>query len=691
MIPESVIQEINQAHPGYVAHWVYLEHGTPTMIVARYNRISQDEKKDKYFDQWYFHNGVWTHGLLPGNLPLFGLQSLRHEAALGAILIVGGEKCAAAMHQLELAAVTNCLGESSVGRADFSSLRIFKRFIILRDNDVVGIKFTREASSQLLRIVEDAEVFVCNLIPGIPKGDVVDWIQQFSLRGHKWDGFQKLSETQISCAKISLCQEIEKTKVLVQDCPEVKYKSEQMLFKGEPLPLEEHLLPVPPFPLDCLALPLQKYCRIRAAQACLPPDFTATAFLGVISGLIGRSYQIEMRPGHDWIESANLWGLIIGNPASLKSPTIKAVSNLCLAPLDAKAKEDFEASLRCYKERKKGAKKDNIDFEEAEPIRRRFHSDDPTVASLKKLFSNNRRGILLRSDEASAQLQKFDKDGCEGDRAFFLSGWSGQESYHDDRITRESLLDLNLCLSWLGGIQPNTIKLYLQQATNGSKGSDGLMQRFQLISYPDVIQEFKDVDILIPPELKTEITQLAIELDRACSEEKLLRFGIEAQKVYIDWYVFHQNQTRTEEAEYWQSHLGKIPKLVGSLCIQLHLLDNIKSKQIPDEISLSVLEKALRLVGYYIEHARRTYGSIESRLLTDARKIYKMIRSGKVKSCFKASDIYRNCSCSLSDSGRTKEALEMLRDHNIVAREKQVGGIGSPSVEWIVHPNLKKS
>ena len=690
MIPEETILEIRQAHPGYVAHWVYLEHGIPTMVVVRYDKGIEGEKKSKFFDQWHLQEGKWVHGILTGQLPLFGLHSLGSEAILGAILITGGEKCAALLHQLGVVAVTNCLGESAVDRADFGPLRIFKRFILLRDNDSAGVKFARIVSSRLLRVVEDAEIFVCNLTPDIQKGDVVDWIQQYPLRGHGWDGFSELSATQVLCAKTSLFQELDKSKILVQDCPEVMFKPEHVLFDGEPLPLEEQLLPVPPFPLDCLNPQLQEYCRIRAAQTCLPPDFTATAFLGVISGLIGRSYQLEMRPGHDWFESANLWGLLIGNPSSQKSPTIKAVSSLCLTPLDVKARVGFEVAVKTYKERKRNAKKCEIDFDEPEPVRRRFHTDDPTVASLKKLFSSNARGILLRNDEASAQLQKFDKDGCEGDRAFFLSCWSGQESYHDDRLTRESLLDLTLCLAWIGGIQPNTIRQHLQQATHASIGNDGLMQRFQLISYPDVKEEFKNVDVQIPPDLKEGIARLAADLDNICMDVKTLHYGEEAHKAFIDWYVVHQNRTRAEEEEYWQSHLGKIPKLVGSLCIQLHLLDNIMSGLPSDEISLSVFEKALRLADYYIAHARRAYGSTESRLLADARRILRMIRSGKIKARFKASDIYRNCSCSLSEPARTNASLEFLKDRNIVAQEKQFSGVGRHGIEWIVHPNLQK-
>lgn len=690
MIPDSVLQEIKEAHPGYVTHWVYYEHGTPTMIVARYNKNSLSEKKEKFFDQWHFHANSWKHGILPGTLPLYGLNSLLGEHALGAVLITGGEKCAAALHQLGLVAVTNCLGESSVDRSDFSSLRIFNRFIILRDNDSAGIKFAQKIASQLLRIVENAEIFVCNLTPHISKGDVIDWMQAYPLRGHLWDGFKPLSDTAIAFVKTSLCQEIEHTKILVQKCPELKFKADYTLFDGDPLPLEEQILPVPPFPLDCLAKPLAEYCRIRAEQNCLPPDFTATAFLGVLSGLIGKSYQLEMRPGHDWVESANLWGVIIGNPASLKSPTIKSVSNLCLKPLDENAKLVFDSAMREHKVSVKDAKKNQTEFDEPEPVRRRFHTDDPTVASLKKLFSTNQRGILLRSDETSAQLQKFDKDGCEGDRAFFLSCWSGQETYHDDRMTRASLLDLSLCLAWMGGIQPNTLKHHLQQATHATKGSDGLMQRFQLICYPVVDQEFKDVDIQIPAELKAEIKQLSIDLDRLCTGEKILRFEAKAQKAFVDWYVQHQNLTRNEDEEYWQSHLGKIPKLIGSLCIELHLVENLMNGINSDEISLSIFEKSLRLAEYYIAHARKTYTSIESRELANAKKILKMILSKKLESRFKASDIYRNSSTSLKDSEVTLAALKYLEEKRIVAQEKQIGGVGRHATDWIIHPTFQK-
>jgi hypothetical protein len=689
MIPENLITEIKHAHPGYSAHWVYIEHGLPTMVVSRYDTENHKGKKEKFFQQWCLDNRSWRKGVLSGLLPLYGLFTLYQQSPFDSLLIVEGEKCCSAIHQLGWPSVTNALGGSSVNSSDFSPLRIFRRFIILRDNDQTGIDFCKKMSAKIIQVVPDAEIHVCNLTPEQPKGDVIDWIQQYPLQGHDWNGLSALSKSQISCVQTGLFATINSNKILIQECPQVKFKPEHLFFTDEPQSLEDLLLPVPTFPIDCLAAPIKEYCQIRAVQTCLPPDFCATTFVGIIAGLIGRAFLLEMRPGHDWQEAANLWSLLIGNPASQKSPTLNAVSKLLLAPLDTKAKIEYEAALREYKAKKQTAKKAGLDFDDQEPMRRRFHTDDPTVASLKKLFSWNQQGILLRNDEASGQFKKFERDGNEGDRAFWLNCWSGKETYHEDRMTRESLLDLNLCLSWIGGIQPSTLKYYLAQATNTNAGGDGLMQRFQLVTYPDINQEFKDVDVVIPPGLQEKLNTMATDLDVLCNGSAVLHFDAEAQQAFVAWYIDHQNITRSHETEFWQSHLGKIPKLVGALCIQLHLVDKALKAISLEEISLSVLQRALQLTEYYIAHARRAYGSVESNTLSDARKILRMIKSNRLKSRFKAYDIYRNCSCTLRDPERVRAALEMLQEYNIVACEKQPFGIGRHGQDWIVHPSLQ--
>jgi hypothetical protein len=136
--------------------------------------------------------------------------------------------------------------------------------------------------------------------------------------------------------------------------------------------------------------------------------------------------------------------------------------------------------------------------------------------------------------------------------------------------------------------------------------------------------------------------------------------------------------------------LGKIPKLIGSLCIQLHLVENLTNKMSSDEISLPIFEKSLRLADYYIAHARKTYTSIESKELSNAKKILKMIHSRKLEARFKASDIYRNCSTTLKDATVTEATLKYLEEKRIVAQEKQISGVGRHSTDWVIHPTLQK-
>ncbi len=103
-----------------------------------------------------------------------------------------------------------------------------------------------------------------------------------------------------------------------------------------------------------------------------------------------------------------------------------------------------------------------------------------------------------------------------------------------------------------------------------------------------------------------------------------------------------------------------------------------------------IFEKSLRLAEYYIAHARKTYTSIESRELANAKKILKMIHSRKLEARFKASDIYRNCSTTLKEAEITNAALKYLEDKRIVAQEKQIGGVGRNSIDWVIHPTLRK-
>lgn len=692
MIPESLITTIKSKRSGYKAHWVYNEQGLPTLIVARYDTTDKLGQPDKAYHQWSFQACRWVEGVPDTPLPLFGLDSLAWTSPLNALFITEGEKCTSVIHSLCLPCITNALGAENFGRANFSILQRYDTFIVLRDNDTPGVKFTRSVAGHLKKMSPDCKVHVCNFDDIGPKGDVVDWIQSYPLKNIPWDGFTPILEPYRETVRDSLLTEIEKRKVLVEHCPHVAFKSEQTLFVGEPEPIEQRLAPAASFPLDVLTTPFKEYAQIRAQRSCLPPDFTATSLIGFSAGLIGRSFRLEMRPGHDWYEDANLWILLIGNPSSGKSPTMNAISSFLIDPVDDLHRMEFEKALQKFKnhEPKKGQEKPET------PLRVRICTDDATIPALKDLMARTKRGIILRNDEIKGTFRKLEKDGCEGDRAFLLSSWSGSNRYYEDRITRGANLEVRPTLTWIGGTQPDSIREYLTQATSAS-GGDGLIQRFQAVSYPDPPGNFEDHDIQNPPELIEKLKSMALSLNRLCGENEryTLRFDQEAQAHFVTWYTNLENEKRTESNAYWQGHLGKLTKLVAALCIQLHLFDQIdlyrceKAENVPP-IPISILLRALELVDYFVSHAKRTYSSIEHPVVTTAKQILVRITLRKLKNRFKASDIYQNSNGAMKSSQLVHEALEFLRERNYVFPEKTPSSGGGMMTVWIIHPSLLK-
>src|SRR4030095_12298529 len=106
----------------------------------------------------------------------------------------------------------------------------------------------------------------------------------------------------------------------------------------------------------------------------------------------------------------------------------------------------------------------------------------------------NPRGLLLFRDELVGWLKTLDREGHEGDRAFYLEAWAGQGSFTYDRIERGTLHIKTVTLSVLGGIQPGPLSAYLRATLSGGQGDDGLRQRLQLLLDPDVSPHCENID-----------------------------------------------------------------------------------------------------------------------------------------------------------------------------------------------------
>ena len=117
-----------------------------------------------------------------------------------------------------------------------------------------------------------------------------------------------------------------------------------------------------------------------------------------------------------------------------------------------------------------------------------------TPEKLGELLRANPRGLLCLRDELAGWLRSLDRPGSEGTREFYLESWNGTGSYSYDRIGRGTIHIPALTLSIFGGIQPGKLRGYIDSALALGSGDDGLLQRFQLLVYPDGPCDWRDVD-----------------------------------------------------------------------------------------------------------------------------------------------------------------------------------------------------
>ncbi|KPK32603.1 MAG: hypothetical protein AMS24_03790 [Chlamydiae bacterium SM23_39] len=623
--------DIRDFQLGYINHWIYVDNGNPVMIIARYNQGNK-----KTYRQFCLQDSEWVEGMPPSPYPLYGLDSLKNNSSK-TIFIVEGEKCASVLHQLKWPAVSNVLGASNVTKSNWLPLRYYTDFIILRDNDTSGIAFTKAVSAELLRINPNAKIFAVNLTPNISGGDLVDWLTNTLLLGQEWDGFSYLDKNLIPNIQKALEKEIDDNKINVEECPQVAFKKIEALFEGPPKPFNKEFSSVPDFPLEVFPKDVQEFISLTSKQFSQTPDFAGTTFIASIGGLIGRSIHLQMQEGNPWKETANCWAMLVGQPSAKKSPIMRRIFSL-FKPLEKKAGIEFIAAKKEYKQIKDMT---GEDFEGPIPIRKRYITDDITTPKLRELMAGNPKGIILRNDELKGQLKRLEKVGNEGDRSFMMSCWSGLEEYSEDRMCRESLLNIPLCLTWIGCIPPTALLSYLREAISQGNNADGFMQRFQLICFPDHKKPFTITKEVISSTLKLKIEDIFNKIDEGSKDNRDLYFSNETQILFNEWLEAHENNTRFgKHPTHWESHLGKQSKPLAVLIIVIHCLQEILEGDCKDEVNEETFKKALQLLKYYESHAERCYNSISGGSSNDAETILNLIKQKRLPSRFKAHDIY---------------------------------------------------
>ena len=463
----------------------------------------------------------------------------------------------------------------------------------------------------------------------------------------------------------------------------------------------------------------------------VPLEFAAAPAIVAASSVIGR--QVGIYPKCEdtgWLEVPNLWGAVVARPGLLKTPSIAAAFSP-LNRLASAASEEFlekrtaalaaqeihKAKIAEMKDTIKKAVKNKKPTEllqvelqklihqerQLEVHEKRYKVNDSTVEKLGELLQRNPRGLLLFRDELSGWMRMLEKIGREGDREFYLEGWAGKGPFSVDRIGRGTLHIPALCISLFGGIQPGKLSEYVADAVDGGIGDDGLLQRFQIMIYPEPPKIFKGIDR--PPDYKAEQRVLTIfefldtlnadKLGAVCDESHsipALHFSLEAQEMFNEWRrkLEERLHSPATEAPAFESHLNKYRGLMPSLALIFQLIDWAAGAEVSGYVEPEAARMAADWCEFLEAHARKVYaGAIQSDVYA-AHALARKIKEGKVRDGATVREIYRNEWSQLRKKEHVFEALTILSDAGWV-RLEQDKREGRPSDVVRLHPKLRRS
>lgn len=528
---------------------------------------------------------------------------------------------------------------------------------------------------------------------------------------------------------------------------------------ADPKPINHTLPPVTGITHNMLPKPLYDYAINTAERLGVPIEFVAVPLVVALGSVIGTKVAIMPKRYDNWDIVPNLWGAVIGKPSSKKSPSIteamKPIDNLVI-----KARADYELNKQEHETQKlindskakiaeKELKKladtlasqtddddakdkvtdddlrqkaafiaDSKKQDESIPIPRRHMVGNITMEKLGEIENQNNNGVLQFRDELSGFLSSLEKDSEQEQRAFYLSGFNGTGSEMVDRIGRGSLFIENHCLSVMGGIQPDKLEMYLEQTMRGL-GNDGLMQRFQMMVYPDPLPRRKEKDIAVDKESRDAVYELFIAADELFEgqlasyganepneyyKRPYFRFADDAYNVFMDWYDALQAKADDTEHEVIAQHLLKYGRLIPALALIFHLVDCIEIGSRLGGVSLNALKAAIAWGNMLETHMLRVYNCITDNSHLKAsllsKKILTMLKKPSDKTDktdwishgFTARSLKRKNWKGLTDNNAVQTAIDVLIEYDWLDYKeiKSTAQGGRPTERYWINPKLKR-
>ena len=528
----------------------------------------------------------------------------------------------------------------------------------------------------------------------------------------------------------------------------------KILGKPKPKQINRTLPPVKTLTSSMMPKLLWDYASNCAERLSVPIEYVLMPLMVTLGSLIGAKLSIYPKMYDNWEVVPNFYGAIIGNPSSKKSPSLsdglKPLSHLVTLAKNKydedKLEHDTQKELSKHMTKaaekqlsdltKKLATQTNDDAEisrddlkvkakelaeakqsdELIPEIKRYVTDDGTIESIGELESKHKNGMLIKRDELTGWLASLENESNQQARSFYLEGFNGLGSFQVDRIGRGSVFIDTHCLSVIGGIQPDKLEYYLSKTMKGL-GNDGLIQRFQLMVYPDPLPNSKERD-LPPDKLSRDAIYNLFETIDSMQLGDFLRYGAnpvddyhkrpyyrftdEAYQEFMSWYDALKLRAGEAEHSIIAEHLIKYAKTVPSLALVFHLVDCIEHGKSLAAVNMNALRAALAWCEVLESHMMRIYSTvtdsanIKASYLAD--KIMKMVKKGPditdttdwIKHGFTARQLIRRGWKGLTEADDVLNALEILIENDWLSWKEvpSSGKGGRPTERYYINSRL---
>ena len=361
------------------------------------------------------------------------------------------------------------------------------------------------------------------------------------------------------------------------------------------------------FPLDILPEFYQNYILECNNKLNSSIDFMGSAFLWMMSLMIGNTMKIEVAKG--WTDNCSIWLSLIGDAGVGKTPDIKLIIKP-MKDLNEMEIEKYAKKRKAFKEYEKLSKEEKKTIETMqEPLKSQMIVDDITIESLIDIHSYNPKSIGVFKDELAGWFKDQNKYREGSDTERFLSSWSGDSIVLNRKTAEDAFVKMPF-IPILGGIQPSIFKQFQTE----ENAANGFMDRM-LFCNPNKQAEYLSTDELtdeLISSYRDSIFQLNNKIDKDYLNvtdnqisSKILRLTKDAKILQLKYDCeLVDLQNSDNEIHYYKGMFAKQRTYTPRFSLIIEALSCLTNNIKAENISVDSYNKAILLSKYFINQAK---------------------------------------------------------------------------------------